>query len=141
MIYIKLNYETTDGEYKYRGNPEFNDYEFKYYVPKYYETGYSVKDLYDAEGKFYIVHPEELNIDRNINGKIIQTKIPEIKIRKIKTGKIKSEKVDSFFLDFKINNYIDNNNNKTDEGINMTEIIEKFKLKNTKNTKWLFIRF
>jgi len=132
---IKLNYETTDGEYKYRGNPEFNDYEFKYYVPKYYETGYSVKDLYDAEGKFYIVHPEELNIDRNINGKIIQTKIPEIKIRKIKTGKIKSEKVDSFFLDFKINNYIDNNNNKTDEGINMTEIIEKFKLKNTKNTK------
>jgi hypothetical protein len=132
---IKLNYETTDGEYKYRGNPEYNDYTFKYFIPKYYESGYSKNDLYDDEGKFYLIHPEELNIERNINGKIINVKTKDIKITNIKKGKIKSEKVDSFFLDFKINNYIDDNENKTEEGINMTELVEKFKLKSTKNTK------
>jgi len=135
---IKLNYETTDGEFKYKGNPEYNDYTFEYYVPKYYETGYSIEDLYDAEGKFYIIHPDELILERNINGKIIKPKNPEkseIKIINKKTGKIESEKVDSFIMDFKMNNFIDKNYNKTDEGINMSEIIEKFKLKNTKNTK------
>jgi len=132
---IKLNYETLDGKYTYFGNQDYNDYNFEYFIPKYYETGYSIEDLYDAEGKFYIVHPEELNLDRNINGKIIKTKIPEIKIKNIKSGMIKSEKVDSFIMDFKMNNYIDDNYNKTEEGINMIEIIEKFKLNNSKNAK------
>jgi hypothetical protein len=135
---IKLNYETTDGEYKYIGNPEYNDYTFKYYIPIYYETGYAYDDLYDKNGLFYLIHPEELNIERNINGTIVKVKnSKEIKIIDYKTGKIQSDKMDSFFLDFKINNYIDDNNDKTEEGINMTEIIEKFKLKNTKNSKCL----
>lgn len=135
---IKLNYETTDGEYLYKGNNDYNDYTFQYYIPKIYETGYSIDDLYDAYGRFYLIHPEELNIERNINGTIVKVKNPkEIKIINHKTGQIQSDKMDSFFLDFSINNYIDNNNNKTEEGNNITEIIEKFKLKNTKNSKCL----
>jgi Mimiviridae putative ATP-dependent RNA helicase len=36
-----------------------------------YFSGYDVEQLTDARGKFYIVHPDELVIDRNINGDVI----------------------------------------------------------------------
>ena len=57
------------------GNKDDFDYDYKEYIPIYYESGYDIKDLQDKFGRFYIIHPEELNIERNINGKIINSKI------------------------------------------------------------------
>ena len=42
----------------------------RYPYPVYF-SGYDVQELTDSRGEFYIIHPDELSIDRNINGDII----------------------------------------------------------------------
>ena len=64
-------YNTSKGVFNYRGNPTQYDYDYdKKYVPQKFDTGYDSKTLYDANGNFYIVHPEELYIERDLMGRI-----------------------------------------------------------------------
>ena len=51
---IKSNYETIDGVFNYIGNKDDFDYDYKEYIPIYYESGYDIKDLQDKFGRFYI---------------------------------------------------------------------------------------
>ena len=113
------------------------DYDYKEYIPIYYESGYDIKDLQDKFGRFYIIHPDELLLDRNINGTIINiiNNNDDIKIIDKDTGEIESEKINSFFKDMEFNNFLDEDLNKTEEGINISEIMEKFQLDNKKYTK------
>jgi len=140
---IKSNYETIDGVFDYIGNKDDFDYEYKDYIPIYYESGYDIQDLKDRFGRFYIIHPDELLLDRNINGTIVNiidedndVKI-DVKIIDKDTGEIESKKINSFFEDLYLNNFIDEDNNKTEEGKNISEIMEKFQLDNKKYTKIL----
>lgn len=136
---IKSNYETIDGVFDYIGNKDDFLYEYKEYIPIYYESGYNIEDLKDNFGFFYIIHPDELLLNRNINGTIVSIidNNNDVKIIDKDTGEIESEKINSFFEDLLINNFIDKDNNKTEEGINIIEIMEKFQLDNKKYTKIL----
>jgi len=136
---IKSNYETIDGVFNYIGNKDDFDYDYKEYIPIYYESGYDIKDLQDKFGRFYIIHPDELLLDRNINGTIINiiNNNDDIKIIDKDTGEIESEKINSFFKDMEFNRFLDEDLNKTEEGINISEIMEKFQLDNKKYTKIL----
>lgn len=130
---LKDMYETRNGKYNYLGNQNHNDYNFIEYLPEYYETGFKLDDLVDNEGRFYIVHPDELNIKRNIYGTIVGThNTSEVVFNK---EKIESFKINSFIEDFEINNYVENitsdNIIKTELGINIFEIVDKFKFDNT----------
>lgn len=135
---LKFMYETRKGKYDYVGNLDHNDYSFKDYIPEYYETGFKLEDLIDNTGKFYIVHPDELNIKRNIFGTIVKVLSDEIILNK---DKIESYKMNSFIEDFVMNNYIEydifGNVKKTEFGTNVSEIIDKFKLDNTNYAKLL----
>jgi len=125
-------FSTAKGLYNYLGN--INHYDFNYekkYVPDKYETGYSSKTLYDAKCDFYIVHPEELDITRDIMGRVINVKQsrPDIILfnsgdskskyagtlnmstKSKNYGVIQSYKVDSFFEDLEIRRFITRKDN------------------------------
>jgi hypothetical protein len=83
------------------------DISHDYPYPVYF-SGYDVEQLTDNRGKFYIVHPDELSIDRNINGdivysdsdiielytlnsqNIVYTQIPDLQKQIMKSNKIKA---------------------------------------------------
>lgn len=67
-----LSYFNLNKYYTYCGNLEHYDYENYENFLIYYNTGYSFYNLYDNIGKFYIIHPEELYLKRNIRGDIIE---------------------------------------------------------------------
>lgn len=68
---IKKQY-TIDGKiYKYIGNSTQYNYNNIEKPRIQYSDGYSYKDLLDDDGKFYIIHPNENSIVRNIIGDII----------------------------------------------------------------------
>jgi len=81
----------------YTGNPKFYDYENSVEPPVYYKTGYSSNTLYDPKCVFYIVHPEELFIERDILGHVSKIKDSESIGFNKDTGKIESKKMESFF--------------------------------------------
>ena len=138
---IKDMFETSIGKYTYVGNKIQNDYDFKEYMPDFYESGFNMDDLMDNMGRFYIVHPEEIFLKRNIFGTIVELinddpDIPNIKFSDKKRGVIKSDKMESFIEDFITTNFL-NNNNKTELGINISEILEKFKFDSINYAKTL----
>lgn len=140
--YIGKLYETNKGKYNYKGNEKHNDYLFEEYLPKYYETGFNLEDLVDNMGRFYIVHPEEFNIKRNIYGTIIDISEESKKdiILDKSDNKITSNKMESFIEDFITTQFLEKNifnYNKTELGINITEMIDKFKLDNMNYAKTL----
>jgi hypothetical protein len=67
---IEEQYFINKEYYSYCGNRESYDYENYNGPSTYYQTGFNATTLIDSIGKFYIIHPEELNIIRNINGDI-----------------------------------------------------------------------
>ncbi len=67
-----LSYFNLNNYYTYCGNLDHYDYENYENFLIYYNTGYSFYNLYDNIGKFYIIHPEELYLKRNIRGDIIE---------------------------------------------------------------------
>ncbi len=98
-------FNTSKGPFKYRGDAKLYDYDYiDRYFPKMYETGYDSVTLYDATGDFYIVHPEELYIKRNIMGKI-KSSIRQDVI--CKDDKLESYKMNSFFEDLFMKKYLD----------------------------------
>jgi len=72
-----------------------------------YFSGFDVNELTDSKGIFYIVHPDELSIDRNINGDVIRAdsdvinlkpaKILESNKPKIQNMVMHSEKIKTFW--------------------------------------------
>ena len=124
---LKLLFETGDGIYDYIGNSTQNNYDFRDYLPEYYDTGYNINDIKDEYGKFYIIHPDELNLIRNIYGNVVGFNTTGLEYLNKKTGKFKSKKMESYFEDYDTMKYIDNDT-KTELGINMTEMCEKLKL-------------
>ena len=60
-----------------------------------HSTGFLYDSVYDRDGTFYLIHPDELNITRNILGKII--KVKENKgLELLNDGIIQSGKIDTF---------------------------------------------
>jgi hypothetical protein len=103
-------YNTNKGRFTYEGDKNLYDYDYsdKYY-PKMYETGYDSITLYDAKGEFYIVHPEELYIKRNIMGRVISSIRNDVII---KNNTIESYKINSFFEDLFMKKFLDLESNK-----------------------------
>lgn len=69
-LIIKKQYFILDEYFDYYGNMDQYDYQNYEPLSIYYESGFSIETLTDSYGKFYIIHPEELNIKRNIIGTI-----------------------------------------------------------------------
>jgi hypothetical protein len=69
---ILLKQYCINGEfYNYYGNENHYDY-YNYEKPQeYYQTGLKYDDIIDEECKLYLIHPDELNIKRNINGDVV----------------------------------------------------------------------
>jgi hypothetical protein len=67
-------YFNLDIYYDYYGNTSHYDYENYTNNTFYHENGYSPYNLNDYEGKFYVIHPEEIDLTRNIIGTITNTK-------------------------------------------------------------------
>ncbi|VBB17947.1 HrpA-like RNA helicase [Yasminevirus sp. GU-2018] len=68
---LNTHYLTDEGLYDYIGdNTQYDYYNTK--PPKNsYFSGFDIEQLTDSSGEFYIVHPDELVIKRNINGEIV----------------------------------------------------------------------
>jgi hypothetical protein len=90
--------------YKYYGNDEHYDYKNYVDPPSFYETGYNYKTLTDCYGKFYLIHPNELDFERNINGDIINLKNTNVEFNSEKC--IKSKKILSFWKTLLESSYI-----------------------------------
>ena len=92
-----------DKYYSYYGDNSAYDYQ-NYQKPYiYYQTGINASTINDNDGDFFIIHPEELDLQRNINGDITGIKNSNInKGLKFKRtakykGKISSKKMESFW--------------------------------------------
>lgn len=92
---IKEQYFLNEEFFGYYGNNDYYDYENRSSIYPYYEDGFDLETLNDADGKFYIIHPEELFLNRNITGKIISVDKTDEAI--IKNDKLISYKINSFW--------------------------------------------
>jgi hypothetical protein len=97
---IENQYFAAENFYPYIGNMNHYDYQNSlnefFTLQPVYTSWFSQDTLTDESGKFYIVHPEELNISRNIVGEIVGLKAGA---ENIKYGgkKIVSYKILSFW--------------------------------------------
>lgn len=72
MLKVIIDQYFINGKYiSYIGNPNHYDYQNNIGPYYYWDTGYNKDTLIDSTGTFYIVHPDELDLDRNILGNII----------------------------------------------------------------------
>ena len=111
--------------YEYYGNDQHYDYQNYHNVDEYYQTGYSKDTLIDDKGYFYMIHPDELLIDRNINGNIVKSR--NEKDVSVKNYIMKSKKMESFM--YLLNDYLYlDNENKTYLGIVIIKLMEKLEI-------------
>jgi len=68
---MRRQYLILDEAFNYIGKNEHYDYQNSEEVENQYLNNYDYNTLCDIEGKFYIIHPNELQITRNILGDII----------------------------------------------------------------------
>lgn len=68
---IKNQYFVSEQYVRYYGNND--QYDYNNYKPPnpYYQTGYDINTVLDNDGKFYMIHPEEIYLLRNIGGDIV----------------------------------------------------------------------
>lgn len=130
---ISNQYFLGNKHYDYYGNDAAYDYINYVNFPAYYETGFDSYDLMDENGTFYIVHPNELEIGRNICGKITKTLAPDVKFIKTHTywGKCESVKIKSFWDTLERYLYIKKENEsfvKTQIGKQFIELFETLKM-------------
>lgn len=117
----------------YQGFNDHYDYDNRGVPDAYYETGYSKSTMLDDSGKFYIIHPEELNLVRDIIGNIVAASTSEITF---KDGSIKSPKMDSFFeiLRERLMIYdVDRDVNKTEYGVKISAIKREFDMEDIRD--------
>ncbi len=108
---IKLHYYNLNNFYDYFGvQNQFNNSFDKEKYHDFYKFGYSQKSLNDEYGTYYIIHPEELKIIRNINGKVIKSIADDISIT---NNKIVSNKMRTLWEYLLLEDYIkiDDNRN------------------------------
>jgi hypothetical protein len=135
---IAKQYFNDEQYYDYFGNNESYDYNNYLFHNIYYESGFSYDTLTDKYGIFYLIHPEELNIKRNINGDItgVISSTREIKFEKTNKykGIIKSKKIKSFWKTLYGYLYIRDDTHdkyiKTTFGNTLLELLEKNKSEN-----------
>lgn len=95
---IHKQYFILDNYFDYFGTDTNYDYKNYKALAPYYTTGFDIETLTDNKGEFYIVHPEELNIKRNIVGKIVGlTNLSSESDITYNNSKINSEKINSFW--------------------------------------------
>lgn len=85
--------------YNYYGQEEMYDYD-NYTPPKnYYKTGTDGQTLNDCDGEYFIIHPDELDLVRNIIGDIVGVNNQDVEFKKIGKykGTITSKKMESFW--------------------------------------------
>jgi hypothetical protein len=135
ISFIRLHYNydyKPDSFIKYQGNPDHYDYNNSKKPPSMYQTGFTKEQLDDNNGEFYIIHPEELNIIRNMIGNIVGIKENDLdkeslKIIDVNQNKktIISKKMISFWNILLENNLIYYDNDickKTDYGSRLFDI-------------------
>jgi len=125
---LKDQYYSSSEKYlKYYGNNEDYDYENNQ-MPHLYYDGFSRMSMYDKDGTFYLIHPEESLINRNIVGKIINLREKNndaIKLQKLGDDMImESKKMDLFFNMMEDKKLI-KNNFQTEYGNYMEKILSK----------------
>jgi hypothetical protein len=133
MEQFKNLFYTRNGMFEYMGKSTHYDYTYeKKYIPSLYETGYDSDILFDKSGMFYIVHPEELYIQRDIIGRI-KGSIKDDVIYNNTKNQISSLKMNSFFEDLFMKKYLDMQNitntekyYKTGFGKLMAELVQTF---------------
>src|SRR6185503_6073082 len=79
---------TGEDFYEYYGNPQDYDYNNSETPHKVYVSGFDSKLLTDSLGQFYIIHPDELVIRRNIKGDVINSIICTDAVSKDECGVI-----------------------------------------------------
>lgn len=109
-------YSPKKNNYDYIGNKKYYDYENDIDLPDFYKTGYDLETIEDNYGKFYLIHPDELNIHRNILGDIISINSDSSNFS-LKNGRLFSPKMKNFVSEMLDYNLIDNNYTKTLYGI------------------------
>lgn len=67
---IKSQWFLGNKYFDYYGNDDNYDYSNYETLPEFYETGFNMCNLTDNRGKFYLIHPNELDLKRNIVGQI-----------------------------------------------------------------------
>jgi hypothetical protein len=90
--------------FDYIGNMAHYDYENYDNPGIYYESGYSIYNLNDYDGKFFIIHPEEIYIKRNIIGTIIANTSSS---NKLIGNTLESEKLKVFWESLKNDYFLD----------------------------------
>ena len=118
---IKKQYYVGDNFYDYFGNER----EYWHDLPKCYLDGYTIDVLNDFKGIFYVIHPDELYLKRNIFGKIIR--ITDDTIGEFENGIFKSYKIKICWDILKENLFIVSQGNiyyKTEFGKKLVELKE-----------------
>jgi len=69
---MKNQYYINNKRYTYNGVSSQYDYQNSIYNHQLYEDGYDMNRLLDTDGTFYIIHPNESFMRRNILGRIIE---------------------------------------------------------------------
>lgn len=135
---IKSLYFISGVFYDYFGNNTQYDYEnYSYYDP-YYITGFDVNTIIDSKGNYYIIHPDELYIVRNIMGTITGIKNDTFlqDITYVSDNQIISNKMNSFINSYKYSFLTTNKNSiisKTSIGKQLLRIPELIAEVNTEN--------
>lgn len=92
--FIKAQYYIEDSFYNYFGKMSHYQY-YNHNAPfPYYKDGFDKNTLEDSKGMFYIVHPNEIDFDRDIGGNIIKKLNDNIELEK---NIIHSYKINQFW--------------------------------------------
>ena len=97
---LKKQYMINNKDYLYYGNDDCYDYINYNNEIMYYKTGLCAQIINDSRGKFFIFHPCEEEINRNINGDIVGSNSVDAEFIKQSgkyAGSIKSKKMEFFW--------------------------------------------
>jgi hypothetical protein len=131
---IKSQYFIKGKFIDYLGNKDHYDYNNINKPHKYYNTGFSKDTLLDENGTFYIIHPDELYLKRNINGEIIN--VDNKFGLEVNNGVLNYQyKINTFFNILIERSFIVKNNNnlqKTEYGINISSLKERLEIRDVR---------
>lgn len=137
---IKNQYFLGNKYFDYFGNTNSYDYNNYESLAPFYQSGFDMCTLTDSRGKFYLIHPNELELKRNMAGQIVgKTNIVNNTNSATFTkdqkyfGYIKSKKIRSFWqmlLDYLYITFNDEKNDiiKTSIGVEIVKFFESLKL-------------
>lgn len=129
-MFLATHYFAEREYYSYYGNDEHYDYK-NYALPvPYYQTGYSIETLVDNFGTLYLIHPDELVLERNIGGEIIKSLADNDSVICV-DKQIVSQKTISFcriLYDYMYLAIKDGNVDRTLLGINIMSLMDKLQI-------------